>query len=289
MTDIFTDILDGISTKGDIPHRAPVQPVTENRPTYPCTACRGSGKYQGVRLHQTASECFKCRGKGYFFASAETRQKNRAQAADRKETLTRETLADFDTTHAGLRAFLTSAGTWSIFAASLSAALQKYGDLTPAQLQAAQSMKAKAEERATAKTAPAAVPTLERLAAAFLTSGQHLQHPKLRLMTPDGQRVVLSRAGEASRNAGSINLTDGAPYGSNTFYGTITPQGVATYRANTPPSVSALLSRFNADPQASIKAQGQMTGECCCCGRELTDPESIANGIGPICAANWGF
>jgi hypothetical protein len=26
-------------------------------------------------------------------------------------------------------------------------------------------------------------------------------------------------------------------------------------------------------------------GRCCCCGRALTTPESIASGIGPVCAA----
>ena len=29
-------------------------------------------------------------------------------------------------------------------------------------------------------------------------------------------------------------------------------------------------------------------GRCCVCGRELTDPESIAAGIGPVCAGKVG-
>lgn len=28
---------------------------------------------------------------------------------------------------------------------------------------------------------------------------------------------------------------------------------------------------------------GKLTGSCCCCGRLLTDPNSIADGIGPVC------
>lgn len=28
---------------------------------------------------------------------------------------------------------------------------------------------------------------------------------------------------------------------------------------------------------------GRLTGSCCCCGRLLTDPNSIADGIGPVC------
>jgi len=36
------------------------------------------------------------------------------------------------------------------------------------------------------------------------------------------------------------------------------------------------------------KAFGQLYGTCCCCGRTLTDENSIAEGIGPICASK-GF
>lgn len=32
------------------------------------------------------------------------------------------------------------------------------------------------------------------------------------------------------------------------------------------------------------KSYGLQFGRCCVCGRELTDPESVANGIGPVCA-----
>lgn len=35
------------------------------------------------------------------------------------------------------------------------------------------------------------------------------------------------------------------------------------------------------------KAFGNRTGQCCACARTLTDPVSIANGIGPICGARF--
>lgn len=35
------------------------------------------------------------------------------------------------------------------------------------------------------------------------------------------------------------------------------------------------------------KAYGRLYGRCCDCGRRLTDEASIAEGIGPICAAKW--
>lgn len=44
-----------------------------------------------------------------------------------------------------------------------------------------------------------------------------------------------------------------------------------------------------ADPKKAAVAFGQETGRCSCCGLELTDPVSIANSIGPICAGRYGF
>ena len=38
-----------------------------------------------------------------------------------------------------------------------------------------------------------------------------------------------------------------------------------------------------------IEAYGMRTGQCAICGLELTNGESIARGIGPICAEKWGF
>jgi hypothetical protein len=53
--------------------------------------------------------------------------------------------------------------------------------------------------------------------------------------------------------------------------------------------VRAALDAFEADPVGALKAHGLATGSCGCCGRELTDPQSIALGIGPICAGKLGF
>lgn len=48
--------------------------------------------------------------------------------------------------------------------------------------------------------------------------------------------------------------------------------------------------RFSDDTRASLeqaKAFGRETGVCCVCGRTLTDPDSIAAGIGPVCATRF--
>jgi len=48
--------------------------------------------------------------------------------------------------------------------------------------------------------------------------------------------------------------------------------------------VEAILRRLEADPVEVLKAIGREYGRCGLCGQELSNPESIAMGIGPICA-----
>lgn len=41
------------------------------------------------------------------------------------------------------------------------------------------------------------------------------------------------------------------------------------------------------DPEAAAVLHGKASGRCAVCSRDLTDPESIARGIGPICAEKF--
>jgi hypothetical protein len=63
---------------------------------------------------------------------------------------------------------------------------------------------------------------------------------------------------------------------------------------------SALDSRLSDDVQQTIMLAandplnaairyGKVSGECSCCGRELTDSQSIERGIGPVCARKFGW
>ncbi len=56
-----------------------------------------------------------------------------------------------------------------------------------------------------------------------------------------------------------------------------------TKRIAFPERVIALLREFDADPLAAAMKYGKLSGRCCSCGRDLTDPESIERGIGPRC------
>jgi len=48
-----------------------------------------------------------------------------------------------------------------------------------------------------------------------------------------------------------------------------------------------MLAHVEQDPQGAASADGLLTGRCSCCGRELTDPTSIALGIGPVCIGKF--
>jgi len=52
--------------------------------------------------------------------------------------------------------------------------------------------------------------------------------------------------------------------------------------------VRATLAEFEAHPLNAAMKYGKLSGCCCSCGRDLTDPASIAAGIGPVCAGKFG-
>ena len=58
---------------------------------------------------------------------------------------------------------------------------------------------------------------------------------------------------------------------------------------NCPPILVAQIELFAKAPVAILEIFGRATGVCCICGRQLTNEESVARGIGPICASEYGI
>lgn len=54
-------------------------------------------------------------------------------------------------------------------------------------------------------------------------------------------------------------------------------------------SLFKLICDLNSDFLETVVAIGRDTHTCCACGAELTDPESVARGIGPYCAKKIGL
>jgi hypothetical protein len=152
---------------------------------FPCGQCGGSGRYRGVRVHQPATECFACGGKGYFMTSEADRQKARAGRAASKARKLETAVVSFADANPGVVEYLTEAA--------------KY------------------------------VKTVE------------------------------------DEYLGKILGT--------------------TYTGKPAPALAAIA----ADPRGEAVRYGRATGSCSCCGRELTDPVSIEQGIGPICVTKWGL
>lgn len=66
----------------------------------------------------------------------------------------------------------------------------------------------------------------------------------------------------------------------------VDPKGVLKTFDN---NAEKYLRLLNIDPKAASMAYGRLIGACGCCGKTLTNPESLALGIGPVCAQNNGW
>lgn len=134
------------------------------------------------------------------------------------------------------------------------------------------------------------LPNMETIAGMFQRASQQgLKFPKVRLQTQDGRKVVLSRCGDRSRTPGAINVTDGRKFGENTWYGRINVNGQFNAGRDCDDQVLALLREFSDSPLRVARRYGQLTGNCCFCGRDLTDGRSVLKGYGPVCAEKYGL
>lgn len=269
------------------------EPATKaERPTYPCESCGGTGRYRGVRVHQAETRCFACGGRGYFFASYKDRMDKRQKAKTRKAEKAAAAVADYTSAHPEAIAWLKAkaeAGRFA-FAVSVWGAFQKYGHLTDGQLAAvekfraadAERAKVRAEEAAAVSASANAILTTEAVdnlkASLVKAASNGLKKPALRF-----EGFTVTMAGASSKNAGGLYLKDGGVYLGKIVDGKLT----ASWEAK---NVAGLLDRIAAamvDPVEAARAYGKRSGRCSCCGRTLTDPVSVANGIGPICESNF--
>jgi hypothetical protein len=117
-----------------------------------------------------------------------------------------------------------------------------------------------------------------------------VEHGKL--VPGTGKPVVLKVAGEKSKYKGSIQMTDGKPFGQNEWYGTVTPEGRFDPSRRVTPDMLAklvpLLEHLSSDAAAAVYAYGKLTGRCMFCNADLNE-ESSAAGMGEKCSKNWGM
>jgi hypothetical protein len=150
------------------------------------------------------------------------------------------------------------------FAASLLAAVKRYGSLTEGQ-------------------EAAVLRNLEK-AKAETPSELDISSLKGYYAVPDGDtrlKLCVRKPGKNSRYHGWTFVDDGAAYGNRKTYGKQAPDGL--YVGSVQDALKAIL----ADPKEAQIAYGKLTGVCGHCGRILEDADSIAAGIGPVCAAKY--
>lgn len=243
-----------------------------------CKKCGGTGRF---RLH---GGCFACKGVGFreYRHDAATREKNRARTAARKERIAADTFSGFKAANPEVADWIEANRASFGFAESMHEAVTKFGDLTAGQSAAVwkciDARKAREDaQKARAASAPAV--ETDKLMSAFdaaLKAG--LKRPKMRF---EGFQASLAPA--TGKNAGAIYLKDGEAY-----LGKIVGGKLHATRDCSDEKTAAIRATM-ADPLAAAVAFGKRTGECSCCGRELTNHESIDRGIGPICAGKFGL
>lgn len=184
-------------------------------------------------------------------------------------------MMEYEEIVAGLRGI---AG-WNNFAASLLSQHQRKGGLSERQYDAAEAMLAKVaatQQRKQAETVAVDASRIELLLQTALMAG--LKRPAFRA---EGLTFTLAKA--TSANAGAVYAKRGGMYVGKIMGGKFQPV------KDTPQGTGEAIARIAADPRGAAIEHGRTTGQCACCGRTLTDPASIALGIGPICADNWGL
>ena len=112
-----------------------------------------------------------------------------------------------------------------------------------------------------------------------------LKFPKIRFGHED-HSIVLSVAGPQARMPGTINVVC-----DEVWVGRVTRDGayLKSSRDESPINVVEVLTKLAENPVEEMELYGKRTGNCCLCGRELTNHTSIDRGIGPICIQKWGL
>ena len=261
-------------------------------PVVDCPKCNGTGRFVSFS-GRVLGNCFKCDGSGKTKglhmdpASVARRDAYKAKLIERKaaEAADLQNRREaFAAQHQDVLQWINTAADRGFeFAVSLRDSFNRMGDLTHGQVDAVRRILARQEERreaAAARAPSTAGEGFQRLLAAFKTAIDNgLKTPKIRIGD-----LTFSRAKATSQNAGFLYVKTSGEYA-----GKISPEGRLFACSHVDQATKDLITRVGQDPLAEAVAHGKATGECSCCGRELTDPASIAAGIGPICAKKFGW
>jgi len=180
---------------------------------------------------------------------------------------------------ATIRTSLDAISGWNAFAKSLVEQIDTKGTLSDKQVAAVEKMLAKMATNAAGRADKSGEVDMSAIEALFATAKANgLKRPAF---VAAGLRI--SPAPETGRNAGAYYVKLDGEYQGKIAAGRF----IASAEADE--TVLPALNEIAADPAGSARRYGKETGICACCGKELTDPASVAAGIGPVCATRWGL
>ena len=252
-----------------------------------CKGCNGSGRFLSWR-GEVVGDCFKCKGSGVIFTKTDPKvlEANRVKAIAKRHAAAKQSvdaavefLASNQAIHDWFRENLAKDND---FAQSLFDQLYNKGSLSAGQIAAIEKSIAREAGWAAERAAKdAAMPTNSRLHDAFAKAQEAgLKKPSLRI---DGYRFSLAPA--RGVNAGCIY----AKADNGDYLGKINEQGKFFSVRDCPEEAVEFVNTLGGDLLERALKHGKDTGECSCCGRQLTDPKSIAKGIGPVCFSKWFY
>ena len=265
----------------------------EDPKLHKCMACGGNGIWSPpvyARRGKTGA-CHKCNGAGHFKTSAAERSRAKAYRTLTTATKLESAKAEIMAEHGELIQWLRDNSNWNDFARDLISGqygFDKRGKLSEKQLAAANRMMAKmlAKDAAKAEAKKAEVAAATANDADSATEIDLTDVPSGYYAVPDGEtrlKVRINRPGKQSNWHGFTFVTDGAAYGQSKRYGRQAPGKMYSGM------IIKQLTAIAADPGAASLAYGKLTGTCGVCGLKLENEESVARGIGPVCAQKTGW
>jgi len=221
------------------------------------------------------------------YAARPSRRRTFAKPTPAPRSSVEDKLAAFTLEHADVIEWVMTRIARSSFAKSLAQGMAKYGSLTEGQVAAVRRIMAEDSDRAQMAPQPAAAASqaVSVAGAGFVSLGAALLKAKasgLKRPAIIFAAVTFKLAKDGGANTGSIYASSGKAYAS-TYFGKISQAGTFQPARDCTPEIKATIAAICADPLGQIVAHGQKTGNCACCGRELTDADSVARGIGPVC------
>jgi len=290
LDDIFGDDL--AATPKTLPQDAASVRIRAATPEFAerCPKCRGTGSFTGYS-GRALGECFACKGRGSktFKTAPEARAQARQRTVVAKAGVVADHLAELKWLSDTLARRDRLPEGYATMLADFQTRLLAGHELSDNQMAVIVKGMARSAQWAQERQQKAS----EQAVALDVTAIRTVLQTRKKVMVA---LFTFSLAPSHGNNPGAIYVKDNGAYvGKIARDASTFAPGRDFDQSRLPALVEAM-----ADPAKAVKADAArrakmlledptMSIPCGCCGLTLTNPESIARGIGPICAGKWGF